>query len=188
MKKWYAVYFVASLICCVAALLGINRIVENTNRQVAALHAHEQAAPAPTAEQVAAQAAAREAAREAAEVRSAAVKASAEQAARIKKALEAVAIVPKPAPKTEPAHFYTPKAATPAGRVYSNRNLKPAPVARRAVPDRSPARVIVDFSPSDANRLEWQEAVRSGRCAAFSFVDVSGKRIDRLFCDPVVVR
>jgi len=45
--------------------------------------------------------------------------------------------------------------------------------------------VIITFSPENANGIDWKAAVASKRCAAFSFVDASGKTINELFCDPV---
>lgn len=84
-----------------------------------------------------------------------------------------------PAPYVEPAHSYTPKGAKQSGHMYTVGDVKR---------DNSAPHAIVDFSPANASRIQWQEAVRSKRCAVFSFHPEPGKTVNRLWCDGAVAR
>jgi hypothetical protein len=94
---------------------------------------------------------------------------------------EAKAEKPAPAPPA-PGTAFGPSGTANLDGTYDNSDL------RR--PDDSTSHVIVDFTPEAAAGLEYQAAVASGRCAAFSFVPdpKNGKRINRLYCDPVVAK
>jgi len=178
MKKGYIAYLVVATVLCVAGLIGINKLVAAANAKIAAIgeptvQAATPALPAEQLERLNALPHASQAPAPAAK--------PAEKPAEPPKQ-EAKAEPPKPAPKpAEPARYYTPSGRTPPGRVFSDEDLKP---------DTSKPHVIVDFSPAAAAGLDWQAAVASKRCAAFSFRPdpKSATRVNRLYCDPVVAK
>ncbi|HXK36485.1 MAG TPA: hypothetical protein VJ553_02795 [Candidatus Paceibacterota bacterium] len=184
MKRWYSVYLAMVVVLGLAAAALLVPKYHELQRNVSAIQQASQVSAPPAVDpQVMAERQAQ------AMERLVRAREAAEQARRIKVALGAEAATfnaeiakrPKPAPVTG----YAPSQGA-MRNAYSNANLKPAP--KLIVPSEPPsnAHVIIDFAPSDANSLDWQAAVASKRCAAFSFVDASGTTVNRLFCDPVV--
>lgn len=189
MKKWYVVYLAVMTILCGAGLIVLNKLLSKTRADIAAIEAStgQTERSVTELETAVAQAKARASAARVERYR----REAAEQAARITAIVFAaaadlnrdIARRPKPAPVTG----FAP-GGTLTGRVYTNSDLRPAFVPPREPADRGPGRVIVDVAPGTYRDIDLQDAVRSGRCAAFSFVNADGETVNRLWCDPVVAR